>query len=224
MPLIGFGGAPFTLASYAIEGGHSNNFALTKALMYSQPARVAPAVRHAGSIMGEYMKAQIEAGVQVIQIFDSWVGALNSADYREFVCRTRRRFSTAIAGPGRADHSFRHRHGGHSAGHARSRRRRDWRRLAHSAGRSVGAHRPRPRHSGQPRSHAAARAARPHARRAPTTCWSAPPGGRATFSIWVTASCRSPRSITCRRSRSTFTATASRMPDRRTAARHSPCS
>jgi uroporphyrinogen decarboxylase len=85
VPLIGFGGAPFTLASYAIEGGHSNNFALTKALMYGNPRAWHRLCEMLASIIGEYMKAQIEAGVQAVQIFDSWVGALNSSDYREFV-------------------------------------------------------------------------------------------------------------------------------------------
>ena len=85
VPLIGFGGAPFTLASYAIEGGHSQNFALTKALMYSNPRAWHRLCGMLSSIVGEYMKAQIEAGAQAIQIFDSWAGALSSADYREFV-------------------------------------------------------------------------------------------------------------------------------------------
>ena len=100
VPLIGFGGAPFTLASYAIEGGHSQNFALTKALMYSNPAAWHRLCDMLGSIMGEYMKAQIEAGAQVIQIFDSWAGALSSADYREFVLPHTRKIFDAIAGTG----------------------------------------------------------------------------------------------------------------------------
>jgi len=85
VPLIGFGGAPFTLASYAIEGGHSNTFALTKALMYGNPRAWHRLCDLLSSIVGEYMNAQIDAGVQAVQIFDSWAGALNSNDYREFV-------------------------------------------------------------------------------------------------------------------------------------------
>ena len=100
VPLIGFGGAPFTLASYAIEGGHSQNFALTKALMYSSPHAWHRLCEMLSTIMGEYMKAQIEAGAQAIQIFDSWAGALNSADYREFVLPHTRRIFDAIAGMG----------------------------------------------------------------------------------------------------------------------------
>jgi uroporphyrinogen decarboxylase len=100
VPLIGFGGAPFTLASYAIEGGHSQNFALTKSLMYSSPAAWHRLCDMLGSIMGEYMKAQIEAGAQVIQIFDSWAGALSSADYREFVLPHTRKIFDAIRGTG----------------------------------------------------------------------------------------------------------------------------
>jgi uroporphyrinogen decarboxylase len=100
VPLIGFGGAPFTLASYAIEGGHSQNFALTKALMYSSPRAWHRLCDMLGSIMGEYMKAQIEAGAQVIQIFDSWAGALSSADYREFVLPHTRKIFDAISGTG----------------------------------------------------------------------------------------------------------------------------
>ena len=100
VPLIGFGGAPFTLASYAIEGGHSQNFALTKALMYSNPAAWHRLCDLLASVVGEYMKAQIEAGAQAIQIFDSWAGALNSADYREFVLPHTRKIFDAIRGMG----------------------------------------------------------------------------------------------------------------------------
>jgi len=98
VPLIAFGGAPFTLASYAIEGGHSNTFALTKALMYSNPRAWHRLCDMLSSIVAEYMKAQIEAGVQAVQIFDSWVGALSSADYREFVMPHTRKIFHAIAG------------------------------------------------------------------------------------------------------------------------------
>jgi uroporphyrinogen decarboxylase len=100
VPLIGFGGAPFTLASYAIEGGHSNTFALTKALMYSNPRAWHRLCDMLSSIVAEFMKAQIEAGVQAVQIFDSWVGALNSADYREFVMPHTRKIFDAIGGRG----------------------------------------------------------------------------------------------------------------------------
>jgi uroporphyrinogen decarboxylase len=84
LPLIGFAGAPFTLASYAIEGGHSNNFALTKALMYGDPPAWHRFADKLATIVGHYLTAQIDAGVDAIQVFDSWVGALNAEDYREF--------------------------------------------------------------------------------------------------------------------------------------------
>jgi uroporphyrinogen decarboxylase len=93
VPLIGFAGAPFTLASYAIEGGHSNNFAHTKALMYGAPAAWHRFCDLIADVIGDYLVAQIDAGVDVVQIFDSWVGALNAADYREFILpHTRRIF------------------------------------------------------------------------------------------------------------------------------------
>ena len=85
VPLIGFAGAPFTLASYAIEGGHSNNFAYTKSLMYGHPAAWHRFCDLIAGIIGDYLVAQVEAGVDCVQVFDSWVGALNAADYREFI-------------------------------------------------------------------------------------------------------------------------------------------
>jgi len=85
VPLIGFAGAPFTLASYAIEGGHSNTFAHTKALMYGAPAAWHRLCDLLADMAADYLTAQIEAGVQAVQVFDSWVGALNAADYREFI-------------------------------------------------------------------------------------------------------------------------------------------
>jgi uroporphyrinogen decarboxylase len=85
VPLIGFAGAPFTLASYAIEGGHSSNFAHTKSLMYGAPAAWHRFCDTLAEVVGDYLVAQIEAGVDCVQVFDSWVGALNAADYREFI-------------------------------------------------------------------------------------------------------------------------------------------
>jgi uroporphyrinogen decarboxylase len=85
LPLIGFAGAPFTLASYAIEGGHSSNFAHTKALMYGAPQAWHQLCERLAEMTAEYLVAQIEAGVDAVQVFDSWVGALNAHDYREFI-------------------------------------------------------------------------------------------------------------------------------------------
>jgi len=84
VPLIGFGGAPFTLAAYAIEGGPSRDYARTKAFMYSEPAAWHELCERFASVMVEYLKAQVDAGVQAIQVFDSWAGALGRMDYREF--------------------------------------------------------------------------------------------------------------------------------------------
>ncbi len=98
LPLIGFAGAPFTLASYAIEGGHSNNFAKTKALMYGAPEAWHQLCGLLADVSADYLTAQIEAGVDAVQVFDSWVGALNARDYREFVLpHTRRIFETLAA-------------------------------------------------------------------------------------------------------------------------------
>ena len=85
VPLIGFAGAPFTLASYAIEGGHSTNFAYTKSLMYGAPAAWHRFCDLLAEVVADYLVAQIDAGVDAVMVFDSWVGALNTADYREFI-------------------------------------------------------------------------------------------------------------------------------------------
>jgi uroporphyrinogen decarboxylase len=96
VPLIGFSGAPFTLASYAIEGGHSNNFAKTKALMYGHPEAWHRLCEKLSTVVADYLGAQIEAGVDAVQIFDSWVGALDSTDYREFALPHTRRIFDAL--------------------------------------------------------------------------------------------------------------------------------
>ena len=100
IPLIGFAGAPFTLASYAIEGGHSSTFALTKHLMYSNPNAWHRLCDKLAGVVAEFVTAQIEAGVQAIQIFDSWVGVLNSTDYREFAMPHTGRIFDALNGSG----------------------------------------------------------------------------------------------------------------------------
>jgi uroporphyrinogen decarboxylase len=100
VPLIGFGGAPFTLAAYAIEGGPSTNYATAKAFMYAQPAAWHRLCDRFARVIGDYMRAQIEAGVQAVQIFDSWAGQLSRADYAEFALPHTRRIFETLAGSG----------------------------------------------------------------------------------------------------------------------------
>lgn len=85
VPLIGFSGAPFTLASYMIEGGPSRNYHKTKAFMYSEPEAWHMLMEKLGDMTITYVKSQIAAGAQAIQIFDSWVGTLSVADYRTYI-------------------------------------------------------------------------------------------------------------------------------------------
>jgi uroporphyrinogen decarboxylase len=83
--IIGFTGSPFTLASYMIEGGGSRNYIETKKLMYRQPDAWRLLLEKLATVLRDYARQQVEAGADVIQIFDSWVGALCVEDYREFV-------------------------------------------------------------------------------------------------------------------------------------------
>ncbi len=76
MPLIGFAGAPFTLASYLVEGGKSANFAKTKKLMFGAPTRGSLLMEKLAEVVRRYLRAQIAAGVDAVQLFDSWVGHL----------------------------------------------------------------------------------------------------------------------------------------------------
>jgi uroporphyrinogen decarboxylase len=85
IPLIGFSGAPFTLACYAIEGGSSRNYRHAKGMMMGEPAIWHQMMAKFSVIVGRYLLAQAQAGAQVLQLFDSWVGALSPADYRHFV-------------------------------------------------------------------------------------------------------------------------------------------
>jgi uroporphyrinogen decarboxylase len=100
VPLIGFVGAPFTLASYAIEGGPSKDFARTKAMMYAEPEAWHTLCGRLADMAGTYLRAQIAAGVDAVQVFDSWVGQLGPADYREFALPHTRRVFEHIAGLG----------------------------------------------------------------------------------------------------------------------------
>lgn len=99
-PLIGFAGAPFTLASYLVEGGPSRNHENTKALMYGDPQLWADLLDRLAEITGAFLKVQIEAGASAVQLFDSWVGALAPADYRRSVMPASRKVFDAVASYG----------------------------------------------------------------------------------------------------------------------------
>jgi len=85
LPLLGFAGCPFTLASYLIEGGGSKNYRRTKALMYRDAGAWRALMELLARNLARYINAQIDAGAQAIQVFDTWVGCLGPADYREYV-------------------------------------------------------------------------------------------------------------------------------------------
>ena len=96
VPLIGFAGAPFTLASYMIEGGGSRNFILTKRMMYGERSTWDLIMEKLTTGLISYLIAQFKAGAQVVQLFDSWVGCLSPADYREYVLGYSKRLFQAL--------------------------------------------------------------------------------------------------------------------------------
>ncbi|WP_239749009.1 MULTISPECIES: uroporphyrinogen decarboxylase [unclassified Mammaliicoccus] len=96
VPLIGFTGAPFTLASYMIEGGPSKNYNKTKAFMYKQPEAWFKLMDTLADMAIRYTHAQIDAGCKMIQVFDSWVGALNAEDYHYFIRPSMNKIFAAI--------------------------------------------------------------------------------------------------------------------------------
>ena len=85
VPLIGFAGAPFTLASYLVEGGPSRHHARTKAMMLAEPTSWHALMEKLADLTIGFLQAQLDAGVDAIQVFDSWAGALSLADYRRYV-------------------------------------------------------------------------------------------------------------------------------------------
>jgi len=98
VPLIGFAGAPFTLASYLIEGGPSRYHQRTKAFMHAEPTAWENLMGKLGDGVLAYLQAQIDAGAQAVQVFDSWVGALDPDDYLRFVLPTMREIFDGLGG------------------------------------------------------------------------------------------------------------------------------
>jgi uroporphyrinogen decarboxylase len=98
VPLIGFSGAPFTLASYIIEGGGSRNYLHTKGLMYGDPEYWHKLMGKITEVLSVYLKAQVEAGAECLQIFDSWVGCLGPDDYRQFVLPYTKKLIDSVKG------------------------------------------------------------------------------------------------------------------------------
>ncbi len=96
VPLIGFAGAPFTLASYLVEGGPSKNHTATKALMYGDPALWSALLERLAQITTAFLRVQVDAGASAVQLFDSWVGALPAADYRRSVAPHSARVLAAV--------------------------------------------------------------------------------------------------------------------------------
>ena len=205
VPLIGFAGAPFTLASYAIEGGHSNNFAQTKALMYGHPDAWHRLCDKFAAVVVDYLVAQIEAGVDAVQVFDSWVGDAErrrlprvraAAHAPHLRGRSRGRVPTIHFGTGTATILEELRDAGGDVIGV------DWRIPIDEAWERIGADRAVQGNLdptlllGPTVADVRADRRRPEPRR---------PGGPGTSSTSVTASCRRRRSSTCRCSRSTCT-------------------
>jgi uroporphyrinogen decarboxylase len=100
VPVIGFAGAPFTLAAYLVEGKPSRDFVMVKSMMYAEPQLWHALMARLTDIIIPYLRAQIEAGAGLVQLFDSWVGALSPLDYAEFVQPYAQRIFAALASTG----------------------------------------------------------------------------------------------------------------------------
>jgi uroporphyrinogen decarboxylase len=96
VPLLGFAGAPFTLAAYLVEGHGSRHFAALKRMLYAEPAVLAALLERLTDLTVAYLDAQIEAGAQVVQLFDTWAGLLSPADYRRWVLPTHRAIAARV--------------------------------------------------------------------------------------------------------------------------------
>jgi uroporphyrinogen decarboxylase len=96
VPLVGFAGMPFTVASYLIEGGPTRTFAATKRLMHSEPVLFRKLLERLGEVTLAFLRAQVEAGASAVQLFDSWAGALSRADYERFVMPVSRSVFAAL--------------------------------------------------------------------------------------------------------------------------------
>jgi len=99
VPLIGFSGGPFTLAGYMVEGVASRTFPRTKTLMYSHPEAFHRLMKTLSDSIVRYLRAQVEAGVDVLQLFESWMGALSPADYERFVHPHTKQIFSALEDP-----------------------------------------------------------------------------------------------------------------------------
>src|SRR5436190_22677581 len=98
VPVIGFAGAPFTVASYLVEGGPSRRYAKTKALMYTDEPLWHALLDRLADLAAASLRSQVEAGAQAVQLFDSWVGTLNAPDYRRYVLPHSAKVLAALAG------------------------------------------------------------------------------------------------------------------------------
>ncbi len=160
VPLIGFAGAPFTLASYLVEGGPSRNHERTKAMMLGEPDTWHALMAALTDLTIAFLKVQLDAGVDAIQMFDSWAGTLSLADYRTHVLPHSTRVFDGAGRRRRADDALRGRHRGAARRDVRGRRAgrqpRRRRGLAHLADRRRGPGGARHRAAGQPRSGGAA--------------------------------------------------------------------
>ena len=146
-PLIGFAGAPFTVASYLIEGGPSRTYTCTKALMHGDPDLWRDLIDRLADMAVASLRSQVEAGASAIQLFDSWAGALSPPDYERFVLPASRAVFEGVADLGVPRIHFGVGTGELLAAHARRRRRRGRRRLARPARRGPAPGRARPRRS-----------------------------------------------------------------------------
>ena len=98
IPLLGFAGAPFTLAAYLVEGSGSRDFSTLKRLMHRDPETLEVLLDRLAALMTDYLKAQVEAGAQVVQLFDTWAGLLSSSDYQRWVLPWHQRIAEGLAG------------------------------------------------------------------------------------------------------------------------------